>query len=240
MSLAMTAASLDNDNNVFTNESPINRKRTHNKTQKRIISGDDFNSSKVKSVLESIHNMTADDDDLDTFTPGHNRFQQIPGPPSSVGVERASEKQAQQQTQQGQQRQQTQQKEPFTNNDTSLAPQPMENEYRGLQTLESNYMNDAQVKEYYKKLMPNYEETMQNPKNNQKPYYRNEAMTMAAVTGDSNQVLIDKLNYMINLLEEQQDQKTNSVTEEVVLYSFLGVFMIFIVDSFARVGKYTR
>ena len=233
MSLAMTAASLDNDNNVFTNESPINRKRTHNKTQKRIISGDDFNSSKVKSVLESIHNMTADDDDLDTFAPARTNFQAL-DPPRSAGVERASEKQAQQQTQQ------QIQKESFTNNDASLAPQPMENEYRGLQTLESNYMNDAQVKEYYKKLMPNYEETMQNQKNNQKPYYRNEAMTMAAVTGDSNQVLIDKLNYMINLLEEQQDQKTNSVTEEVVLYSFLGVFMIFIVDSFARVGKYTR
>ena len=233
MSLAMTAASLDNDNNVFTNESPINRKRTHNKTQKRIISGDDFNSSKVKSVLESIHNMTADDDDLDTFTPARNSFQALE-PPRSAGVERASEKQAQQQTQQ------QIQKESFTNNDASLAPQPMENEYRGLQTLESNYMNDAQVKEYYKKLMPNYEETMQNPNNKQKPYYRNESITMAAVTGDSNQVLIDKLNYMINLLEEQQDQKTNSVTEEVVLYSFLGVFMIFIVDSFARVGKYTR
>ena len=54
------------------------------------------------------------------------------------------------------------------------------------------------------------------------------------------QVLIEKLNYMINLLEEQQDQKTNSVTEEVVLYSFLGVFIIFVVDSFARVGKYVR
>ena len=46
--------------------------------------------------------------------------------------------------------------------------------------------------------------------------------------------------YMINLLEEQQDQKTGSVTEEVVLYSFLGVFIIFIVDSFTKVGKYTR
>jgi hypothetical protein len=45
---------------------------------------------------------------------------------------------------------------------------------------------------------------------------------------------------MINLLEEQQDQKTGSVTEEVVLYSFLGVFIIFIVDSFSKVGKYTR
>ena len=45
---------------------------------------------------------------------------------------------------------------------------------------------------------------------------------------------------MINLLEEQQDEKTNNVTEEVVLYSFLGIFIIFVVDSFARAGKYVR
>jgi hypothetical protein len=45
---------------------------------------------------------------------------------------------------------------------------------------------------------------------------------------------------MINLLEEKQDEKTNNVMEEVVLYSFLGIFIIFVVDSFARVGKYVR
>ena len=59
-------------------------------------------------------------------------------------------------------------------------------------------------------------------------------------TDGENQVLIDKLNYMINLLEDQQDERTNNVTEEVVLYSFLGVFIIFVVDSFARVSKYVR
>jgi hypothetical protein len=53
-------------------------------------------------------------------------------------------------------------------------------------------------------------------------------------------VLMDKLNYMIHLLEEQQDEKTGNVTEEVILYSFLGIFIIFIVDSFYYVGKYTR
>ena len=45
---------------------------------------------------------------------------------------------------------------------------------------------------------------------------------------------------MIQLLEDQKDQKTNHVTEEIILYSFLGVFTIFVVDSFARAGKYTR
>jgi len=52
--------------------------------------------------------------------------------------------------------------------------------------------------------------------------------------------LMKKLNYMIHLLEEQQDQKTENVTEELVLYSFLGIFVIFVVDGFARAGKYTR
>ena len=45
---------------------------------------------------------------------------------------------------------------------------------------------------------------------------------------------------MINLLEEQQDEKTGHVTEEVILYSFLDIFIIFIIDSFARAGKYVR
>ena len=52
--------------------------------------------------------------------------------------------------------------------------------------------------------------------------------------------LMAKLNYVIHLLEEQQDQKTGSVTEEIILYAFLGVFIIFIIDSFARAGKYVR
>ncbi len=45
---------------------------------------------------------------------------------------------------------------------------------------------------------------------------------------------------MIHLLEDQQDEKTYTVTEELILYLFLGVFVIFTVDSFARAAKYTR
>jgi|TARA_R110002073_G_scaffold139344_3_gene289591 hypothetical protein len=67
------------------------------------------------------------------------------------------------------------------------------------------------------------------------PYYNK----MSQSTGNKDE-LLEKLNYMIHLLEEQQDDKTGHVTEEIILYSFLGVFMIFIVDSFARAGKYVR
>ena len=52
--------------------------------------------------------------------------------------------------------------------------------------------------------------------------------------------LMTKLNYMIHLMEEQKDEKTDHVNEELVLHMFLGVFVIFVVDSFARAGKYKR
>ena len=52
--------------------------------------------------------------------------------------------------------------------------------------------------------------------------------------------LLEKINYMIYMLEQQQNEKTSNITEEFVLYTFLGVFIIFIVDSFTRTGKYIR
>ncbi len=58
--------------------------------------------------------------------------------------------------------------------------------------------------------------------------------------GENKDILLQKLDHIISLLEDQQDAKTGHVTEELVLYCFLGVFIIFIVDSFARAGKYVR
>ena len=52
--------------------------------------------------------------------------------------------------------------------------------------------------------------------------------------------LIEKINYMIHLLEENQVEKTANITEEFLLYLFLGIFVIFTVDSFTRAGKYVR
>lgn len=54
------------------------------------------------------------------------------------------------------------------------------------------------------------------------------------------EIMINKLNLLIKLLEEQRNEKTGYVNEEIILYAFLGIFIIFIVDSFARSGKYTR
>tara|TARA_B100000401_G_scaffold162914_1_gene108788 strand:- start:10962 stop:11372 length:411 start_codon:yes stop_codon:yes gene_type:complete len=57
---------------------------------------------------------------------------------------------------------------------------------------------------------------------------------------DPTSELLTKVNYMIQLLEEQNDDKVNNVTEELILYIFLGVFIILMIDSFAKVGKYVR
>jgi hypothetical protein len=238
MSLAMTAASFENDNNQNSyssyNDTPINKKRQsniHNKTQKRMTTEkmtNEFNQQKVNSVLASIHNRPIDDDDVGNYnpnglnTPAIEEFKPLNplAPPYSMGTER------------------TKKQEGMTNIDNNFVPKPVDETDLELQELQSNFMNDAQVRDYYKKLVPNYS----NNSNNNKSYYSQSNMsgTSSNLDNQNNQVLIEKLNYMINLLEEQQDQKTNNVAEEVVLYSFLGIFIIFIVDSFARVGKYVR
>jgi len=56
----------------------------------------------------------------------------------------------------------------------------------------------------------------------------------------SNTELVNKLNYVIGLLENQQDEKTNNVTEDLIIYALLGVFIIFVIDKFVNVGKYVR
>jgi hypothetical protein len=88
----------------------------------------------------------------------------------------------------------------------------------------NNLENGASYREnYYKQYVPYYTNTS----NNQ------------SLDGEKD-LLIEKLNYMIHLLEEQKEEKTGHITEELILYSFLGVFIIFVIDSFARAGKYVR
>ncbi len=177
----------------------------------------------MNSVLEKIHNNPdGDDDDKDNFSP--------PPKPISMGGEKTAA---------------LQQKEQMSNmsstNDLMFrtlgrAPQP---NYENTDNLDlndySNYGNKKTNEEYYKKVLPGY-----TPEKNivNRPYYNTANYVMPETP--SQDVLLQKLNYMITLLEEQQDERTNNVTEEVVLYSFLGIFIIFIADTFVRAGKYVR
>jgi hypothetical protein len=89
----------------------------------------------------------------------------------------------------------------------------------------ANYSNYANV----------YPSTIPPPASS--PYYAKMGIKSGAVGSDK---LMEKLNYMVHLLEEQQAERTNNVTEEFILYTLLGVFIIYVVDGFSRSGKYVR
>jgi len=251
MSLASTAAPFDNDNQFYSDvnrdDTLINRKRAasssaHNKTQKR-MQPIDFNSEKVNSVLNSIHNNSMDNE-LGDFNPKKNQAssdqKQVPLNPLNKLLAHPEPM-----------REKEDVKEAFGNNNENSKnsiPVPLDNDEMELQELQSAFLNDAQVKDYYRKLIPNFhnKDTTSDSGTTNKMYYKESsspslgASLGANYSSNNNDVLLNKLNYMINLLEDQQDERTNNVTEEVVLYSFLGIFIIFVVDSFARVGKYSR
>lgn len=84
-----------------------------------------------------------------------------------------------------------------------------------------NNITSEQANDYYRANVPYYTQMSQAPLSNKDE-------------------LMKKMEKILYLLEEQQDEKTGHVTEELILYSFLGVFIIFVVDSFARAGKYVR
>ena len=224
MSLAMFAAPFDDNTELNTNNSDniINQKRrTHSKTYKKYPK-ENFDTNKVNSVLQKIHSNLDNDDDDDkyTFNP--------PPPAESAGVNKTKPLS----------------QNMSSNNDVMFrtlgrAPQP---NYEGGDDLDLNdysiYGNNKTNEEYYKRVIPGYT-PQKNPVN--KPYYSTANYIPPVVQEFASQdILLQKLNYMITLLEDQQDEKTNNVTEEVVLYSFLGIFIIFIADTFVKAGKYVR
>ena len=56
----------------------------------------------------------------------------------------------------------------------------------------------------------------------------------------NNQELLDKMNKILEMFEDQKEIKTGQKNEEIVLYCFLGVFIIYIMDSFVNIGRYSR
>ena len=56
----------------------------------------------------------------------------------------------------------------------------------------------------------------------------------------TNNEMLTKLNNILEMFEDQKEIKTGQKNEEIVLYCFLGVFVIYIMDSFVNIGKYSR
>lgn len=138
------------------------------------------------------------------------------GPPRSAGIERLDN----------------------INNDTmdDVIENGMEERMEQQQNLPTNNYRQPNLQEAFTQLPSEYAKQYYQQ---YVPYF-NQGSDDLTPNGVNKDELLTKLNQIIYLLEEQQDEKTGHVTEELILYSFLGVFIIFIVDSFARVGKYVR
>jgi hypothetical protein len=222
-SLALYAAPFDENDNSHDNDK---KRLSRNKTIKKRISS----SGNIESLINKIHqNAETDTDESNTYDAnnisGNNNNNLIGddySPPSmklpmpvSIGAQRKTNDEIGKNTY-------------MNNNNNNLASS--KNNAKAIKRTEPlemgmdgfNTMNDRSSPENYGS----------NPYF--KPYFLNQS------NGENRDILIEKLNYMIHLLEEQRDEKVGSITEEVILYSFLGIFIIFIVDSFARAGKYVR
>jgi hypothetical protein len=233
MSLAMFAASFDDNSNITlpnnsdNSDNIINQKR-HKKTQRKYPKIENFNTSKVNSVLQQIHNNTDDEDEDDK-----GEFKLLP-PPESMGVSRTIPVASNTTNNQQKQESFSGMEFPLGNKLVGKAPSP---NYENSDNLDlndyNNYGDSKAIEEYYKRILPGYRSQSNRPHYTMQQNYSNQE-------NPSQDVLLQKLNYMISLLEDQQDEKTSNVTEEVILYSFLGIFIIFIADTFVRVGKYVR
>ena len=106
---------------------------------------------------------------------------------------------------------------------------------KSVEPMNSHYQE--KFTENFEKLRDDKELNIKSYEDSYLPYYNKMSHNTDNMTKSE---LIQKLDYIIKLLEDEKTIKTGHVTEELILYCFLGVFIIFIVDSFARTGKYKR
>ena len=88
------------------------------------------------------------------------------------------------------------------------------NEIEGYENLDN--LQNININDYYKKTVPMYNE--------------------ASIQHIERDELLRKLNYMIHLLEEQKNERTGYVTEDLILYSFLGIFIILSAVIFSQLA----
>ena len=122
--------------------------------------------------------------------------------------------------------------------------------------VEEGFTNEDLVSEYPQKYsekpmskMQQHIQFMSNIKNNIHPInsqlekpdcpIHNHNMTAESLSAHQKE-LQEKIDYIVKMLENQKNEKTDGVLEDVILYSFLGIFMIFLVESFTKAGKYVR
>jgi hypothetical protein len=100
----------------------------------------------------------------------------------------------------------------------------------GVSAFSTNPKTSTYATQYYEQFVP-YAETLANQLAGGANGNGNGNMS------GTNAALIEKLNYIIHMLEEKKDEKTGHVIEELVLYCFLGIFIIFVVDTFTHAAS---
>lgn len=230
--LAFNAAPIQNEN---INNNPNEKKRnTRNKTLKK------YNSNgRISDIMNQIHNsslLNDDEDDMGDFN--------LPLP-ESVGSQRKGENELKTKEENLKNKDLSQGKWQGSSWHQNLpannyAPYPLQyNEEKSLNDMSEKQNNEENDKKGDDPVNIDGFKNLQNSSSYSYnvPYYNQMSLGNSVANRDE---LLSKLNYMIHILEEQQDHKTGHVTEEVILYSFLGIFIIFVIDSFARAGKYVR
>lgn len=233
--LAFNAAPIQYDNK---NTNGIDKKRNvRNKTIKKY----NQNSGRVAEMINQIHKsslLNDDDDDNDNDNIKNLGDFDLPNP-ESMGSRRKSENEVKlipKPLDNSNGKWQEANWQQTTNMYSPYQQQPIQKQVNNNGVQNSDYGDEPVNIDGFKNL-ENNSDIAHSPFLQNIPYYNQMSLGGTVQNRDE---LLTKLNYMIHILEEQKDQKTGHVTEEVVLYSFLGIFIIFIVDSFARAGKYVR
>jgi len=86
--------------------------------------------------------------------------------------------------------------------------------------------------------LENYSKAYEIPRET-RPYYTNK-LGISNNNDSFEEKILDKIQYLTHLMEEIQNEKTSNITEEFILYTMLGVFVIYVVDAFSKSGKYIR
>lgn len=135
--------------------------------------------------------------------------------------------------------------------------QPKEEDIRNIHDNQENSLKDENkeiLADYYKGEVEKDLKTKIAEEKHKKDLYQNENIHTDYLISNnlnvnkvntnssvSNQdVLLSKLNQIIDMFEEQKEIRTNQKNEEVVLYCFLGIFVIYVLDSFVYIGQYKR
>ena len=133
---------------------------------------------------------------------------------------------------------------------TQLKPSSAHGAYNAMNGKESEYNMSAvynihqNVKEESERELSNFyqmekekEEIMPVIKTNQYMLMEDQEK-VPAKSIDS--ILVHKIDKLMEMIEDQSEIRTTKKNEEIVLYCFLGIFTIYVLDSFASIGKYSR